>query len=130
MDAYDLDDTLADTRYVLAAARGLVNVFKSADVLYVPRTEFMVVTARPHSTVEQRKATLEWLQTNQPNFQEIHYVTGNTEELKAKAKVMILREQNADSYTDNNPDILDVIKEELPNLKLFIIKNGKRTSYA
>lgn len=129
MDAYDLDDTLADTRYVLAAARGLANVFQSADVLYTPRTDFMVITARPHATIEQRQATLEWLRTNQPNYKEIHYVTGATEELKAKAKAIILQGQNADSYTDNNPDILKVIRQELPDLPLFIIKNGKRTSY-
>lgn len=129
MDAYDLDGTLADTRYVLAAARGLVNVFKSAKVLYTPRTEFVVITARTHTTKEQREATTQWLNDNQPNHKAIYYVDSGSEQKIAEEKVRVMKAHNVTSFTDNNPDVLKRIKELLPELDLYIIRGGKRERY-
>lgn len=60
MDAYDLDDTLANTSYISAGFSGLVNVFRTAKVIYKPSSPFIVITARTHSTAAQKNATLEW----------------------------------------------------------------------
>lgn len=130
MDAYDLDGTLADTRYVLAAARGLANVFKSAEVLYTPRTDFIVITARTHSTKEQRDATTQWLNDNQPNHKAIYYVDSGSEQQIAEEKVRVMKTHNVTSFTDNNPDVLKRVKELLPELDLFIIRGGKRERYS
>lgn len=130
MEAYDLDQTLADTRYVLAASRGLANIFKTADVLYTPRTPFIIITARPHSTKDQRDSTSAWVKENQPNCENIYYVQPGSETETAKEKLALIKQHNAESFTDNNPDVLKLMREQDPELKLFIMRDGKREQYA
>ena len=128
MDAYDLDDTLADASYISAGFRGLVNVFKTAKVIYKPSSPFIVITARTHSTAEQRAATLGWLRENQPNFKAIYYVQSGTAQKVAEEKVRIMKAHNVTSFTDNNVEVLNALKDLVTGVDLYrMSKSGKRT---
>lgn len=128
MDAYDLDDTLADASYISAGFRGLANVFKTAKVIYKPSSPFIVITARTHSTAEQRSATLAWLRENQPNFKAIYYVQSGVAKKVAEEKVRVMKAHNVTSFTDNNIDVLNALKDLLTGVDLYrMSKSGKRT---
>lgn len=119
MQGYDLDGTLADVDYDLAGVRGLVNVFKSAKVIYTPREPFVVITARPHATVEQKQATTEWLRTNQPNFKAIYYVPSGSEAEVAKSKARVINRLNLDSYTCDNQEFNDLLRPLVPGVTIY-----------
>lgn len=119
MQGYDLDGTLADVDYDLAGVRGLVNVFKSAKVIYTPRDPFVVITARPHATVEQKQATTEWLRTNQPNFKAIYYVPSGSEAEVAKSKARVINRLNLDSYTCDNQEFNDLLRPLVPGVTIY-----------
>lgn len=119
MQGYDLDGTLAATEYQNAAVRGLVNVFKSAKVIYKPSQPFVVITARPHATAQQRQATTEWLRTNQPNFKAIYYVPTGSEEAVAKSKAAVIKRLNLDSYTCDNAQFNEFLKPLVPNVRVY-----------
>jgi hypothetical protein len=129
MDAYDLDDTLADASYISSGFRGLVNVFKTAKVIYKPSSPFIVITARTHSTAAERAATLEWLRTNQPNFKAIYYVSSGGAAKVAEEKLRVMKEHNVTSFTDNNSDILAELKKLDEGIELYKMSAGKRTKY-
>lgn len=130
MIAFDLDDTLAATEFENAAIRGLVNVFKSAKVIYTPNEPFYVITGRPHATAEQKQATEQWLRDNFPGtYKGTFYVSGNEAEI-VKAKAAKIREHRVTSYTDNNRNFLRAISAELPNFPLYTMNaDGTRESF-
>lgn len=119
MQGYDLDGTLANVEYQNAGVRGLVNVFKAAKVIYKPSRPFVVITARPHRTGEQRRATAEWLKENQPNFKAIYYVPTGSEEAVAKSKAAVIKRLNLDSYTCDNKDFNDLLKPLVPGVQVY-----------
>lgn len=119
MQGYDLDGTLADVDYALASRRGLVNVFKSAKVIYVPREPFIVITARPHANPAQRLATTQWLKENQPNFKAIYYVPSGSEADVAKSKARVIKRYNLDSYTCDNQEFNDLLRPLVPGVKIY-----------
>lgn len=129
MDAYDLDDTLANASYISAGFRGLANVFKTAKVIYKPSSPFIVITARAHATSEQRTATLEWLKENQPNFKAIYYVQSGAAAKVAEEKLSVMKRHNVTSFTDNNSDILNELKKLDTGIELYKMSGGKRTKY-
>ena len=127
MQGYDLDDTLAKVRWQSDLARA----FASAPVLYKPTQDFIVITARQHDTAAERSATRTWLKDNQPNFKRIYYVNGDSEQAKAKAKARVIKNQDLTSYTDNNRDILKIIKETVSSsvTLYFMHADGTKTIY-
>jgi hypothetical protein len=128
MQGYDLDGTLADVDYELAGIRGLTNVFKSAKVIYTPRTPFVVITARPHSTTEQKRATTQWLRDNQPNFKAIYYVPSGSEANVAKAKAAVIKRLNLDSYTCDNEEFNQLLMPLVPGVKVYkMSSNGEKS---
>lgn len=129
MQGYDLDDTLAATEFQNAGVRGLVNVFKSAKVIYKPTEDFVVVTARPHRTAEQRQATADWLRTNQPHFKAIYYVNGSEKEV-AQGKAQTIRRLRLTDYTDNNDTILGYLADLVPTVRLWKLSGGTRKRFS
>lgn len=127
MDAYDLDDTLADVDFDEAGTVGLANVFRMAEVEYVPTEPFIVITARPHDTATLKRATLDWLNANEPNFERIVYVSGSEQEI-IQGKARAINSLDVDSYTDNNTDILDALAP-LVDVPLYVIDDGERVLY-
>lgn len=119
MQGYDLDGTLAATEYANASVRGLVNVFKSAKVIYKPSTPFVVITARPHANTQQREATTQWLKENQPNFKAIYYVPTGSEANVAKSKAAVIKRLNLDSYTCDNADFNRLLKPLVPGVTVY-----------
>lgn len=128
MIGYDLDDTLAKVDWAAASTRGLANIYAGAKVLYTPTQDFIVITARVHSSAEQRNATLNWLKDNQPHFKGLHYVSGTEAEV-VKGKARLIRQYNLTSYTDNNRDILAKLKTELgSDVQLYFMhQDGSKT---
>lgn len=128
MQGYDLDGTLAATEYANASVRGLVNVFKSAKVIYKPSTPFVVITARPHENTQQRQATTEWLKENQPNFKAIYYVPTGSEEAVAKSKAAVIKRLNLDSYTCDNQDFNRLLQPLVPGVAVYkMTANGEKS---
>lgn len=126
MQGYDLDDTLARVRW----QNDLVQAFSTAGVKYTPTEDFIVITAREHTTQAQRSATLTWLRDNQPHYKGIYYIQGGTEEEKAKAKARVIENRNLTAYTDNNRQILGYLKDLLTGVDLFFMhSDGTRTRY-
>jgi hypothetical protein len=119
MQGYDLDDTLAAVDYEQASVRGLVNVFKSAKVIYKPSAPFVVITARPHANAEQRQATTQWLKENQPNFKAIYYVPSGSEATVAKSKAAVIKRLNLDSYTCDNAEFNALLKPLVPGVRVY-----------
>lgn len=119
MQGYDLDGTLANVEYANASVRGLTNVFKSAKVIYKPSRPFVVITARPHATAEQRQATTQWLRDNQPNFKAIYYVPSGSEANVAKSKAAVIKRLNLDSYTCDNEEFNQLLKPLVPGVKVY-----------
>jgi hypothetical protein len=111
MRAYDLDGTLADTNFALQNRLSLAQIFTRAAVLLVPDEDFIVITARPHSTTTMRQATVDWLQKNQPNYRGIYYVSGSETQI-IKAKADIIDRLNITDFYDNNPDIVAELRKQ------------------
>lgn len=100
MYAYDLDGTLAGTRFTEIFSKAqLIDMYKKAPVLYRPTNQFVVITARGED-LEIKQATRLWLQAN---FGEqcvgVYFVSG-TEEEKIKSKAAKVKELNLDGYVD------------------------------
>lgn len=128
MDGYDLDDTLADVEYDDVDRIGLAAAFRMADVKYVPESPFIVITARTHDTAAMKRATLDWLNANQPNFERIIYVSGSERDI-IEAKARAIQSLNLDSFTDNNLQILEALSS-LVDVPLYVLEDGERILYS
>lgn len=131
MIGYDLDDTLAKVDYAQAGTRGLATVFAQADVIHKPTQDFIVITARAHSSSATKTATEKWLRENNPDhYKGIYYVSGSEDQI-VKGKARIIEDRNLTSFTDNNRAILRQLKELLPSaITLYYMRaNGTKTEY-
>lgn len=126
MQGYDLDDTLARVNFAQASVRGLATVYAQADVLYKPTEDFVVITARSKPNAAARQATLNWLKENEPRFQRIYYVPGGNAKNVAMAKARIIDSLNLDSYTSEDREVLNAMKE-FTNVPLYLFRGGKKT---
>lgn len=116
-DAYDLVGTLANVSYPSE------NV---TSIIYTPRGSFTIVTAQsPGNHADLYAQVKDAL----PQCQRIHTVRTGTDQAEGQRKAAVLKRINADSYTDNNMNILKAIRELLPSLELYHMSNGKRTRY-
>ena len=130
MEAYDLDDTLAGVDFAEANVRSLATVFRQAKVLYVPDVSFTVITARPHSTADLRRATYDWMVRNQPEWDgQIHYCNADSEQGVIEEKARLIKAHRITDFTDNNEDILTALKPLVPGVTLWLIDNGQRQRF-
>lgn len=128
MQGYDLDGTLAAVDFTEANTRGLTNVYRSAKLIYAPREPFIIITARRVPTTAERNATIEWCQTNVPNYRGLYFVDGTEDEVIAK-KVRYIRSRELTAWTDNNPGILAKMKE-LTDVPLYLMTaDGTKERY-
>jgi hypothetical protein len=130
MEAFDLDDTLADVHFEEASTRGLETVFRQAKVLYTPSVAFIVITARPHASAGLRTATADWLKTNEPNWiGAIYYCNADSEQGIIEEKARFIKAHRVTDFTDNNEDILTALKPLVPGVVLWLMDNGVRTRF-
>jgi hypothetical protein len=114
MHAYDLVNTLAAVTYPSETL---------TEVLYKPAGAFTVITAQDAGSHSKLYAQLK---EALPNCQRIHTVLTGTDKQEGQRKARVLKRINATSYTDDNANILAVIRTQLPDLPLYLIKNGRR----
>lgn len=116
-NAYDLVGTLAEVSY---PAENLTSV------IYRPRGPFVIVTAQSAGSHESlyRQVRKEF-----PNVTRIHSVRVGTDKQEGQRKAAILKRIKADSYTDNNTNILAVIRELVPGIRLYHMSNGRKKAY-
>jgi hypothetical protein len=124
MDGYDLDDTLAAVNYKQAGFKNLSDIYASAPVIYTPDSPFVIITARSIRSRADKLATDKWVRENMPNCRKVYYVSGGDVD---KQKADIVRRLHLASYTDNNSKHITAMKPMLPNVKFFLMQNGKRT---
>lgn len=125
MDFYDFSDTLAKVDW---NSGNIPAAIRKARLLYEPRTRFAVITAQQQNQ-EIRNAVVQWLAANYGDLCDRVYFVSGSEANIIKGKARILAEQNADSFTDNNVNILRGIAQELPNLRLYKATGGDRVSW-
>ena len=126
MNGYDLDGVLARVNFDQASTRGLRNVYLQADVIYSPRSEFVVLTGRNAGTAELRKVTRDWLRDKfGEKFQGVFFYGGG-EAAVARAKARAINRLGLDSYTDDNLDILRMIKEAGVSVPLYHFSGGEK----
>lgn len=114
---YDLVDTLVNVTYPAE---------KVTSVIYTPKGTFTIITAQSpgsHSDLYQQVRDLF------PNIQRIHTVRTGTDKAEGLRKAAILKRINAHSYTDNNANILATIREQLPSLNLYLMRDGNRVRF-
>ena len=119
MEYYDLVDTLVTVRRSI----GLQDYYRAlmkAEKAYTPNGNFRILTAQPALA---GKLAREIGKKLFPNALDVYVVSSTG------GKIAYLRTLKAESYTDNDPKVLRKIAKELPNLKLYVIKNGVRKPY-
>jgi hypothetical protein len=130
MEAYDLDDTLANVDFAEANVRSLETVYRQAKVFYQPDVAFIVITARPHGSASLRTATADWLKTNEPNWTGgIYYCQADNEQAVVAEKARLIKAHQVTDFTDNNEAILTALKPLVPGVTLWIIDNGNRKRF-
>lgn len=128
MDGYDLDDTLARVNFKQAAFKSMESIFTDAPVIYKPEGSFVVITGRPAKSKAEKVATENWLRKNMTGFRKIYYVSGGEKQV-IEQKAGIIGRLHLASYTDNNPKALEAIRQLLPRVPLFIMRDGKRSPF-
>ena len=130
MQAFDLDDTLANVDFAQAPVRSLETVYRQAKVLYVPDVAFIVITARPSGSAGVRTATADWLKANEPNWTGgIYYCRANSEQAIIEEKARLIKAHRVTDFTDNNEAILAGLKPLVPGVVLWLIDNGVRSRF-
>lgn len=124
MQGYDLDDTLASVNLAQAAVKPMEAIFAGAPVIYTPKSDFVVITGRPHRTSAQTRATSQWLRDNQPNFKAIYYVEPGNPTHMAEVKARIIKRLNLTDYTDNNADVLKALAALNTGARLWKMNQG------
>lgn len=125
MDFYDFSDTLAKVDW---NSGNIPAAIAKARILYEPRGKFAVITAQQDNQAI-RQAVIKWLASNYGDqCDRIYFVSGSEANI-IRSKARILAEQNADSFTDNNVNILRGIAQELPNLRLYKATGGDRVAW-
>ena len=116
-NAYDLVGTLANVTY---PGENLTSV------IYKPVGPFVIVTAQGAGSHADLYAQV---RAELPNVTRIYSVRVGTDKQEGERKATVLKRIKADSYTDNNANILDRIHELLPSLALFHMVNGRKKAY-
>lgn len=124
MQGYDLDDTLASVNLSQARFKAMEDIFAGAPVIYTPKSDFVVITGRPHRTDAQRRATAKWLRDNQPNFKAIYYIEASSPQAMAEDKARIIKRLNLTDYTDNNSDVLTALAKLNTGATLWKMNTG------
>lgn len=117
-NAYDLVGTLAEVTY---PSENLTSV------IYKPRGPFVIVTAQSAGSHAKLYAQV---REQFPNVTRIHSVRVGTDTQEGQRKAAILKRIKADSYTDNNTNILAVIRKLVPGIRLYHMSNGRKKSYS
>ena len=128
MQGFDLDDTLAHVNYQsIFGATSLVDALKTAKVIYTPKSEFVIITARKGSEIVH-KATTEWVHQTFPNCKRVYFVEGSTAKV-IEEKARLIKELNLTDFTDNNREILAGIKKLETGAKLWVMTQDGRKLY-
>ena len=114
---YDLVNTLAEVSYPSETI---------TRILYRPRGAFVIITAQSAGT---HTKLYNQVREQLPGVTRIHTVQTGTDQREGERKAAILKRIGAHSYTDDNRNILKAIRELLPNIDLYHIRNGNRTKY-
>lgn len=117
MHAYDLVNTLAEVSYPSETIQRII---------HKPAGAFTVVTAQDTGSHADLYAQL---REALPNCQRIHTVLTGTDKAEGLRKAKVLKRIAASSYTDDNATILATIRTQLPDLPLYIMRNGRRTRF-
>ena len=117
-NAYDLVGTLAEVSY---PGENLTSV------IYRPRGPFVIVTAQGAGS---HARLYDQVRKEFPNVTRIYTVRVGTDKQEGQRKAAILKRIKADSYTDNNTNILAVIRELVPGIRLYHMSNGRKKSYS
>lgn len=115
--AYDLVGTLAEVKYPTETL---------TKIIYKPKGQFVIVTAQAAGNHEK---LYRQVKKELPFIRRIYSVRVGTDKQEGQRKAAVLQRINAQSYTDNNANILDAIRQQLPDLELYIMRNGIRTRY-
>ena len=111
---YDLVGTLAEVSY---PGENITSI------IYRPRGAFVIITAQSAGSHAHLYAQV---RDEFPNVTRIHTVRTGTDALEGKRKAAILKRIGAHSYTDNNRAILNAIREQLPNIDLYLMTSRGR----
>lgn len=116
-NAYDLVGTLANVSY---PGENLTSV------IFKPVGPFVIVTAQ---SAGSHAALYAQVRAEFPNVTRIHSVRVGTDKQEGQRKAAILKRIKADTYTDNNTNILAVIRELVPGIRLYHMSNGRKKAY-
>jgi hypothetical protein len=116
--AYDLVGTLAEVTYPNE---------NLTSVIYKPTGSFVIVTAQGAGS---HNALYKQVREQFPNVTRIHSVRVGTDKQEGQRKAAVLKRIAAHSYTDNNANILKVIKELLPGIRLYHMVNGRKRAFS
>ena len=128
MQGFDLDDTLAHVNYQsIFGSTSLIDALNNAKVIYTPKSEFVIITARKGSE-EVHKTTTQWVNKTFPNCKRVYFVSGNTEKV-IQEKARLIKELNLTDFTDNNREILAGIKKLETGATLWVMTQDGRKPY-
>ena len=111
MYGFDIDNTLADTKFKdIQSMRQLVEMYKTAKVLYTPRGEFVAITARGDNA-EVKAATRLWLKTNYGDKAVNVYFASGSEKEKITFKANKVKELKLKGYVDAKVATLELFEK-------------------
>lgn len=116
-NAYDLVGTLANVTYPSETL---------TSVIYKPLGAFVIVTAQGAGN---HRKLYDQVKQEFPNVTRIYSVRVGTDKQEGQRKASVLKRIKADSYTDNNTNILKVIKELIPGIRLYHMSNGRKRAF-
>jgi len=119
--AFDLQDTLVRIHYGSTFQETLVGIAK-AKRLYTPHGDFTIISAQPENRAIHRALRI-MITDLFPNVQGIHFVSGLD---IAGKKAALIKRLGMSEYTDNDEGILRAIGQQLPDVKLYLMRNGTR----
>lgn len=124
MQGFDLADTLVHINY---KSGNIPAAIKSADVLYRPKGNFIIITAQQDSP-EIHRAVSEMVNVNFPNCQRVIFVSGGEADI-IKKKAAAIKRNGLTDFTDNNRAILAGLKELNLGVKLWVMTSSGRKPY-
>lgn len=124
MQGFDLADTLVHINY---KSGNIVSAIGSAEILYRPKGDFVIITAQQDSP-EIHRAISEMVSVNFPNCTRVHFVSGGETDI-IKKKAALIKSLGLTDFTDNNRAILAGIKELNTGAKLWVMTGSGRKPY-
>lgn len=120
MYAFDIDNTLADTKFKdIYNKQQLLKMYREAPVLYTPKGKFYAITARG-TDLQVKEATRLWLEANYgDNCLGVYFADGSEEE-KITYKANKTKELNVEGYVDSKVDTLRLFEKfGITGIKLY-----------